>query len=366
MRTSVAGAVVCCAGATSGFAKPRTFRRRSRMKPTREAMFWKQLGNGRVQCTICPNQCTVREGESTFCNSRINYDGKLQSLTYSRPCMLSIDSLAKNPLYHVDPGQDAIGIATAGCNLTCKYCQNWDISQTGPWKTRNMDVSPANLIAKVKKRNLRWITFSYTEPTAYFEYALDVARLAKNSGIHVAICTAGYINERPLRELMKYTDAFSVTLKGYDKDFYRDVCGCDLAVVWKSIKTIAQSDCWMEVVNLVVPGLNDETEGLRSIARSLAGLDKEIPLHFLRFSPAFKLKHLQPTPVKTLERAHKVAREEGLHHVYIDLSGHASSRTICSRCGVVLIERAGFKVISNRLRNGRCPKCHKSLPGVAV
>jgi len=280
--------------------------------------------------------------------------------------MLSVDPLSKNPLYHVAPGKSAIGVATAGCNLTCKYCQNWDISQTGPWKTKNMDLSSPELIDKVKERRLEWITFSYTEPTAYFEYALDVAKLAKKNGIHVAVCTAGSIHERPLRELMKSTDAFSVTLKGYDRSFYEDVCGCDLDDVWSSIKLISRSDCWMEVVNLVVPGMNDETEGFRSIARSLVGLDKEIPLHFLRFAPAYKLKHLQPTPLKTLERAHEIAVGEGLRHVYVDLPGHEAARTLCSRCKEPLIERAGFKVVSNRLRNGRCPECHKSLPGALL
>ena len=330
----------------------------------KEALFWEPLDNGRTRCTTCPNMCERDEGGITLCKTRINRGGKLYTLTYGKPCMLCVDPLSKNPLYHVDPGSNAIGVATAGCNLSCKYCQNWDIALVGPWRTKNIDVSPVELVRKVTDRNLKWLTFSYTEPTAYYEYAVDTAKLAKGKGVNVAVCTAGFICEHPLQELMKYVDAFSVTLKGYTQEFYKDVCGCNLDDVWKTIRAIFRSKRWLEVVTLIVPGLNDEDDGLRSIVRSLAGLSRDIPLHFLRFAPAYKLKHLQPTPLKTLERAHSIALKEGLGYVYIDLSGHQAANTYCPGCKRAVIERAGFAVVSNHLRNGQCSYCSTRIRGI--
>ena len=370
-RRFIRDCVVCGLGAAVGssmvsaaFARQPGRKKNISLKPLKEASFWESLDNGRTRCLTCPNLCEREEGEITLCKTRINRGGKLYSLTYGRPCMICVDPLSKNPLYHVDPGSNAIGVATAGCNLTCKYCQNWDIAQVGPWKTRNMDVSPDELIKKVKDRGLKWITFSYTEPVAYYEYAVDIAKLAKKNGLCVSVVTAGFLCAKPLQELMKYVDAFSVTLKGYTKAFYKDVCGCNLDDVWKSIVTMSRSKRWMEVVTLIIPGMNDEDRGLTSIARSIARLNKNIPLHFLRFTPAYKMKQLQPTPLKTLERARSLALKQGLRYVYIDLSGHEAANTFCPQCKKVVIERAGFSVISNRLKNGRCSYCGAEIAGV--
>ena len=330
----------------------------------KEASYWEAAEQGQTKCNICPHRCVRKPGEVTFCKTRINRGGRLYSLTYGRPCTLCVDPLGKNPLYHVAPGSDAIGVATAGCNLICKYCQNWDISQTGPWKTRNMDVSPRGLVQKAKDRGLKWITFSYTEPVAYLEYALEVGRVARQEGVRVAVATAGYIEEAPLKELMRWSDAFSVTLKGYNDAFYKDVCGADMESVWRSIRAISAAGRWMEVVTLVVPGMNDEIAGLSSLARSLAAVNRDVPMHFLRFAPAYRLSQLQPTPVKTLESAHAAAVQEGLRYVYLDVSGHRLANTYCPRCREVVIERAGFTIVRNGLRKDRCAKCNMTVAGM--
>lgn len=327
-------------------------------------MFWEPGPAGRARCLTCPNKCAPGEGGETVCRTRTTSGGKLVTLTYGKPCMLCTDPLTKNPLYHVDPGAAALGVATAGCNLHCRYCQNWDVSQVGPDRTTNFDVSPAQLIAKVRERGLKWITFSYTEPTAYLEYALDIGKLARSAGIRVAVSTAAYINPAPLRALMDVADAFSVTLKGYSETFYTEVCGCSLAEVWKGIRQIHAGRVWLELVTLIVPGMNDEPEGLQRLVADVAALDRSIPLHFLRFAPAFKLKGLQPTPVRTLESAREAGVKAGLKFVYIDLPGHTASATACPRCGTTLIERAGFTVIRNVLKRNACPRCAYRLPGV--
>lgn len=332
--------------------------------PLHEAYCWEPLANGRTRCTTCPNGCERAEGEITRCRARINQGGKLCSRTYGKPCVIYIDPLAKNPLYHVNPGHNALATATAGCNLSCRYCQNWEISQVGPDKTRNMDLPPSALVAEACERGLKWLTFSYTEVAAYYEYAVDAARVARSRGLKVAMVTAGFINPKPLSRLIEVSDAFSITLKG-DAAFYRDICGGNLDDVWRSIKTVAQSGKWMEVVNLVVPGLNDEESGLRNIARSLAQLNPDIPLHFLRFAPAYKLKLLPSTPLRTLEKARDAARREGLHFVYLsNLPGHSGANTYCPACARLLVERVGFKILNNHVTAGRCPACKCKIPGL--
>jgi pyruvate formate lyase activating enzyme len=273
--------------------------------------------------------------------------------------------LEKNPLYHVAPGSAALATATAGCNLTCTYCQNWDISQVGPDKTRNLDLTPEALVGEAGERGLKWLTFSYTEPVAYLEYALEAARLARQRGLKVAVVTAGIINPKPLAKLMENADAFSVTLKGYNQEFYRNVCGANLEDVWQTLRALNQAGKWLEVVTLIVPGLNDEEKGIRELAGALAKLSRDIPWHFLRFSPAYKLKHLPSTPVATLEMASRVARQAGLRYVYLsNLPGHSDTRTVCPACSKILIERVGFKILNNQIRSGRCPGCGLAIPGL--
>ncbi len=355
---------ICAGGCLGAFAQIGKLAAANDRKP-READFWESLPDGRTKCTTCPNECVSAEGGITRCNTRVNRGGTLYSLTYGRPCVIHTDALEKNPLYHVTPGQSAIATATAGCNLVCTYCQNWDISQVGPSKTRNMDLSPEALVRQASERGLNWLTFSYTEPVAYLEYALEAARIARAQNMRVAVVTAGYINPKPLERLMASSDAFSVTLKGYTEDFYRDICGARLDKVLESIRAIAGAKKWMEVVTLIVPGLNDNPAGLRTLAGKLAGLNRNIPLHYLRFFPAYKLKHLPSAPVKTLETARENALKEGLKYVYLsNLPGHAAANTSCPGCAKIIVERIGFKIINNAVKGGNCPYCKQPIAGL--
>jgi len=329
-----------------------------------EARYWDSLPDGKIQCKLCPNGCVLSNNELSRCHARMPKNNKLYTLGYGKLCVLVEDPLAKNPLFHVAPGANAIGCATAGCNLTCSYCQNWEFSQTSPLKTRNINLTPAELVQKTMERKLKWITFSYTEPVVYYEYLIDTARIAHENGVKIAVATAGSICPEPLQELIKHTDAFSVTLKGYSEEFYQQVCGCKLKDVHATIKTIAQSGVWLEIATLIVPGMNDAPEGIKSIARFIAEINPKIPLHFLRFYPAYKLRNLQPTPLLTLERAHAIATAEKLQYVYIDLPGHQASATYCPKCKHLLVERAGFTILKNLLRNKKCPQCSYPVPGL--
>lgn len=355
-----AGLLLCPFSRAAGKGDPRT----APVSSLTPAKFWELGEDGKVKCLICPNECAREEGEVTVCNTRINRGGKLYSMIYGRPCVLNNDSLQKNPLYHVAPGTQALGVATAGCNLRCSYCQNWEISQTGPWDTRDLDAQPADIIRLAKERDLGWITFSYTDPVAYYEYAYDIAKLAKKAGLKVAVVTAGMINTKPLKALIEVADAFSVTLKGTTGSFYKKVCQAQIKRVWRTIETLAESDKWVEVINLVVTGLNDKEKDFEAIATSVRGLGPEIPLHYLRFSPAYKLRHLPKTPVRTLERAREISLAKGIKYVYVDLPGHKGANTYCPRCRQPLIERSGFTVLANRIMKGRCPKCRTPVPGL--
>jgi len=366
-RDFLRGCLACglCAGGWAVTAAQAGKPQRMDAQKLQEAAFWQPLADGRTKCTTCPNECESTEGGVTRCNTRINRGGKLYSLTYGYPCVIYTDALEKNPLYHVAPGSSAVATATAGCNLICTYCQNWDISQVGPSKTRNMELAPEDLVRQVVDRNLKWLTFSYTEPVAYLEYALAAAKIARSRNVKVAVVTAAYINPKPLERLIEAADAFSVTLKGYDDDFYRNVCGARLERVWEAIKTISRAKKWMEIVTLIVPGLNDRADGLRQLAGAIARLDQNIPLHYLRFSPAYKLKHLPATPVKTLENAGENAGKEGLKYVYLsNLPGHAAANTYCPACAKVLVERIGFKILKNNIQGNRCPFCRQTIPGL--
>ena len=335
------------------------------IRPLSRALFWEALPRGRTRCLTCPNHCESAEGGVTRCKTRVNRGGVLYTLTHSRPCVIHIDPLEKNPLFHVSPGQSNLVTATAGCNLSCSYCQNWDISQVGPEKTKNMDIPPDALVQRALDRSLKWISFSYTEPVAYYEYAVDVATLARARGLKVAMVTAGIIDPKPLEKLMAVSDAFSVTLKGDTPGFYKNVCGANIDTVWQTLRRVVQAGLWVEVVTLIIPGLNDDEPGLRSMARKLATLSPNIPLHYLRFFPMYKLKHLTTTPVATLERARDGALKEGLKFVYIsNLPGHAAAQTNCPSCKKCLIERVGFKVVTNRIRESQCPFCATRIPGL--
>jgi pyruvate formate lyase activating enzyme len=287
-------------------------------------------------------------------------------MVYGNPCAVHVDPIEKKPFYHYLPTAAAFSLATAGCNLRCKYCQNWTISQVPPEETRNADLPPEDVVRYALEQGAPVIAYTYSEPIIFYEYMVDTARLAREAGIQNVVVSAGFIGQEPLRALCAVVDAIKIDLKGYDSVFYQDVCGGELEPVLETIATIKESQTHLEIVNLVVPTLNDDLEQLRALARWIVDeLGPDVPLHFSRFYPQYRLDHLPPTPVETLEQARAAALAEGVRFVYVgNVGGHPGNHTYCPACGEIVIERVGFGVKAYHVEDGRCGSCGAPIPGV--
>jgi len=319
-----------------------------------------------VQCNLCPHRCIIADGERGECRVRENRGGRLYSVVYGNPCAVHVDPIEKKPFYHYLPAAAAFSLATAGCNLRCLYCQNWSISQVAPEDTQNADLPPEAVVRYAQEYDAPVIAYTYSEPIVFYEYVLATARLAREQGLRNVVISAGFINPEPLRELCAAVDGIKIDLKGYDEDFYREVCGGELGPVLETIRTIYESGTHLEIVNLVVPTLNDSPDQLRALARWVAGdLSPDVPLHLTRFHPQYKLTNLPPTPLETLERAREIALEEGVRFAYVgNVPGHPGNHTYCPACGQPVIVRQGFAVAEYHLDGGKCAYCGEPIPGV--
>ena len=319
-----------------------------------------------VKCELCPRGCIISEGNRGDCRVRENRGGRLYTMVYGNACAANVDPMEKKPLFHFLPGTLAFSIATAGCNLHCQYCQNWEISQARPEEVEHLDLPPESVVEAALRSGSRSVAYTYTEPTVFFEYMLDSARKAHESALRSVVISAGYTNPSPLRELCHHLDAIKIDLKGFNEEFYEKVCGGTLQPVLDTIKLIHEQGVHLEIVNLVVPTLNDDPDELRELARWVVdNVGTDVPVHFSRFQPLYKLLNLPPTPVETLETAREVAMEEGINYVYLgNVPGHAADHTYCARCGQAIIVRQGFAVLEYHLEKGKCQYCGNPVPGV--
>ncbi len=319
-----------------------------------------------VKCLLCAHGCVIKPGERGRCRARMNVEGELRSLVYGRPLAVHVDPIEKKPFYHFLPGAAAFSLGTAGCPLRCKFCQNWTLSQANPEDAAAQLVSPGQLAAVAASNQSPVIAFTYNEPTVQVEFLLDAAREARKAGIRSVIVSCGFMNEEPLREMCEVLAAVKIDLKGFSPDFYRKVCQAELAPVLRSIKQVAKSGVHLEIVNLVVPTLNDSEKMLRELAGWLMGeVGCDVPVHFTRFHPDYQLQNLPPTPVATLEKAREIAMGRGLRYAYVgNVPGNPGNHTICPQCGKTVIERNDFYVIKTELVKGRCRFCGRALAGV--
>jgi len=318
-----------------------------------------------VYCELCPRGCHIEAGKHGYCRARYNRDGKLVSLVYGKPCAVHIDPIEKKPLFHFLPTSKIFSIATAGCNLHCLYCQNWDISQKYPDEVDNFNLPPDDVVRETIENKCPSIAYTYSEPCTFFEYALDTSKIARSKGIKNVLVTAAYLNDAPLRELLSVTDGASITFKGNAK-FYRDVVGGTRAPVERYIKTAHKMGVHFELIHLVVPTMNDKKEELQEIISWVANeLGPDVPLHFTRFFPLYRLSNLYPTPVATLMDATHMAADAGLNYVYVgNTPPNEFENTRCARCKKIVIKRSGFIVLEMNLKGGYCKFCNNKIPGV--
>jgi len=319
-----------------------------------------------VQCELCPKQCVIKPGESGDCRIRVNLDGKLLAVTYGYPCALHVDPVEKKPMFHFLPGSNAFSIATAGCNLHCLNCQNWEISQSAPDTVPAHEVPPKKIVSLAKQYKCQSIAYTYSDPVVFYEYTLDTSRLARQAGLKNILVTAGYINRKPFWELCKVTDAANIDLKGITDDFYRKMCSATLKPVQESLVTAKNAGIIVEVTNLILPTLNDSDSQLRALSRWIKeNMGIDTPLHFSRFQPRYRMRDLPPTSEETLARARSIALAEGLKFVYVgNLLNPDWSGTCCPGCGKLLIRRSGFRILENQVKNGLCPHCKTKIYGV--
>ena len=331
------------------------------------ARFWEGADGGKVRCILCPHRCLIADGRVGICGVRKNYGGTLITLVWGRSIAANVDPIEKKPLFHFYPGSKAFSIATVGCNFQCAFCQNSDISQY-PRETGRVtgdEFPPADVVASAVRTGCRSISYTYTEPTVYLEYALDTAVLAKGQGLFNIMISNGYTSVDVIaHELRGVIDAVNIDLKAFTESFYKKLCSARLAPVLEAIQAYHDAGIWIEVTTLVIPGENDSDTELRDIASFIASVDRDIPWHISRYYPRYHYETAPPTPVSTLERAREIGLSEGLHFVYTgNVMGHEGEHTYCPGCGRPIIARRGFTIEKNAMKGGACGYCSHTIPG---
>lgn len=332
----------------------------------KEASFYEKLDDKKVRCYLCAHHCIIKEGKRGICAVRKNIDGILYSLVYGKIISMNIDPIEKKPLFHFLPNSKSFSISTVGCNFRCEHCQNYEISQY-PREHEDIighDVSPETIVESAQQYGCESISYTYTEPTIFFEFAYDCARLAHKKGIKNVFVSNGYTSPEATKAIAPYLDGNNIDLKGND-DFYKNICGAKVEPVKSTIRLMKEMGVWVEVTTLIIPDHNDSENELRAIAEFIKSVDPFIPWHVTQFYPTYKLTDKPRTPLKTLRRAREIGFESGLKYVYEgNVPGEGGENTYCPDCKELLIRRFGFSIKENKLINGRCPKCGGEIRGV--
>lgn len=333
---------------------------------TMEARFYEKQANKKIKCGLCPRECIVGDRERGYCGVRENRGGVYYTLVHSRVCAAHVDPIEKKPLFHYLPGTMAFSLATAGCNVNCKFCQNWDISQSRPEQIPAQYVPPKRVAELAAQYQCPTIAYTYSEPVVFSEFLMDAADAGHEAGVRSIVVSNGYIKEKPLRDGYGKMDAVKIDLKAFKESFYSKIVTGQLKPVLETLVTLRKMGKWTEIVYLVIPTLNDSEEEFQGLAKWVkTNLGVDVPVHFTQFHPDYLLKNLPITPVETLERARNIAMGEGLHFVYIgNVPGHPGEHTYCPRCGKVLVERVGMTAQQMLIRKGACPYCKEPIPGI--
>jgi len=324
----------------------------------KEAMLWKPLAGDKVQCNLCAHQCIIAEGKKGICRVRENQGGKLYTLIYNSVSSINVDPIEKKPLFHFYPGSMALSLGTVSCNFRCKHCQNYGIAFANVGEVPTQETTPEKSIELAKQYGCQGISWTYNEPTIWFEYTYDSAKLAKKAGLYTVYVTNGFMSTSALNKIAPYLDAANVDVKAFNPEHYKRINGAKLEPVLRTCERMKKKKIHLEITYLVIPGHNDSPEELRRFAEWVAGVGTDIPVHFSRFYPCHQMTDVPPTPVKTLEEAHKLAKECGIEYVYIgNVLGHKYESTFCPKCSEILIERYGYSVVNRLGADNKCPKC---------
>ncbi|MBN1540613.1 AmmeMemoRadiSam system radical SAM enzyme [candidate division KSB1 bacterium] len=337
----------------------------------KEALYYQAEKDGAVRCTLCPHQCLLSDEQFGICGVRQNINGRLYSLVYEKVIARHSDPIEKKPLFHVHPGSTSFSVATMGCNFKCRFCQNHEISQVRRSNNRQISgeiFTASDVVQTARQIGCKTIACTYTEPTIYYEYAFDIARLAQKAGLQTVWISNGYISAAPLEEIAPFLAAANIDLKAWDDNFYRRQVGGDLQSVLQTLASLKRLGVWLEVTTLVIPGVTDSEEQMRSIAEFIRDeLGPETPWHLSRFYPHFAYTHLLPTREETLHSAREIGLQSGLRYVYSgNVPGDPGEHTFCYQCGEQVIQRYGFHVLENRLVKGCCPKCSTPIDGIGM
>jgi pyruvate formate lyase activating enzyme len=331
-----------------------------------EGRWWEAEPSGRVHCYLCPRHCRIHSGQSGFCFIRVNRDGKLYTLGYGAPAALQIDPIEKKPLNHFLPGTRVFSMGTAGCNMGCFFCQNWDISKSRQDQVRSQHVPPEDVPLLALHYGCDSLAFTYNEPTIWGEYVIDICRAARQYGLKTVMVSNGYITREAFHDIYDHVDAANIDLKAFTEGFYGKITLTHLQPVLETLQWLKnETNVWFEITNLMIPTLNDDPDETRKLAEwILTHLGPDVPLHFTAFHPDFKLRDKPRTPPETLHRARQIALETGLHYVYEGNIYSEGAHTSCPKCGEMLMQRSWHDVLLNRLAKGKCPTCGLAIPGV--
>ncbi len=333
----------------------------------KEAMLYEKKDEAKVQCHLCRHRCLIGDGKQGLCAVRENQGGTLYTLSYRRLISRNIDPIEKKPLFHFAPGSKSFSIATVGCNFRCDFCQNYEISQMPRDQKRlaGEDVSPEQVVVMAKRAGCQTISYTYTEPTIYFEYAYEIAKLATPAGLKNVFVTNGYMSEEALRMIHPHLHGANVDLKAFTDEFYQKRCGARLEGVLETLRVMKELGVWVEITTLIIPGLNDSEQELKKLAQFILSLGKETPWHISRFHPTYRMLDRSATSVRLLEKARKIGIEAGLRYVYTgNVPGDAGEDTFCYHCGKLLVDRLGFQILKYQIQTQKCYNCSLMIDGV--
>jgi len=337
----------------------------------KQAVLWESAGDREVQCKLCSFRCTIDEGRFGHCSVRRNIDGVLYSLNYDKVCAANPDPIEKKPLFHFQPGTRSFSIATMGCNFRCEFCQNWQISQAAldAGQIDGQAVTPEQIVAAAIRSDCRSIAYTYTEPTVFMELCAECGRLARQRGLANVFVSNGYMTREAVDFASGWLDAINIDLKAFTDDFYKDLCKARLQPVLDTIEYVSrETDIWVEVTTLLIPGQNDSEEELKQLTEFLVSrAGPDVPWHVSRFHPQYKYPDSGVTSAESLSRAERIGKAAGLRYIYLgNVPGSASESTFCPQCGRMLIERRGYQIVANSIKDSRCPDCSTEIAGVEL